>query len=998
MLTPNDHISRKEGLDKPNSTPKTAIADNSDTTETPGTPKLLTPNDHISRREGLDTPSSTPETAILDDSNTTETPGTPNDHKDEEEVPDSVPETTRQTDRAPRRSNRIKNQKNHICCNRKVLLAILSILSITGVQTRPLDILARAENGERSYEYGNTITNFIERAKHTIHDITGDEVKITNDALARRHRTRQTETKARLRPQSTKTLIIGDDSTLICPSNIKDAVKYEWTREDGNTVTPGRKSKLGFYLHLHRTRERDSGTFICTTTTKNGTTSNSKIKVKAITHTLNLVAREHVTNQAGVITGYSCMQVGNRLATLDLSTIESCDPIDTKPYLKSKETTTILYRAHTIETSVIRCELRIKVRTASCGKGFGGYLKYSHALGFTISDEYTYQLTRFQCNQAQAKKLIPLKFGLQKLIIKPVGATTRTKAYLHGSALFNNQTCIGALGPVFLGREREEVTTKSNLIVELTTTLTVIKEKALIDVRENQILIPRLGIEQKIEPSGIFLKQTEQGTITKNLENILPRTKCLQYKRIKVFKTEYYKANQAIPEHNETPDIVTAELTPTNPSTPQTTLGLQLMEQEEICGRTCHSTQLQHLYVCTGLMTEVRVLSDQTRIRELGSQGVTHLQLHTSRTLSDIMFAMCESRRLRLKDIIRDFNKNGPRALFPDHPGGLKSIIRGQAAYIFDCLPKIVHPTALGNGSCCAHLPVLVPMEHGKTELQFLEPHNMELTNSCNPVKCSDSLPVIYKNNDGVSLCQRHGDLTTCDSGQKLDPTNQNPPIFQPLTKAESNTNIAENMMKEDMQLIAMESIAHTEFQNRITGTIARNVVNCRNKEICWGAATLPEAWQTELSRLVNSNDQFFLQQTSWGRIVVGIAYAWAVYCIFTGFITLIVRCRTRWTSELGSQGSCSCIGLCLACFKDLDQALNPLSTTKDRLNTRILSQEQHTIDIEMSQKLIRRQIDKLKDEEKEHQERVEDLEKEIQHIGMTVEGLRHHTNYAAQQ
>ena len=92
--------------------------------------------------------------------------------------------------------------------------------------------------------------------------------------------------------------------------------------------------------------------------------------------------REHrATNEAGVITAFNCLQVGNRRAKLDLSNIKACQAVDTSAYHAPEiATMEVLYKAASIDVNVKRCELQLSIRSAACGSGFAGMLKYSHSL------------------------------------------------------------------------------------------------------------------------------------------------------------------------------------------------------------------------------------------------------------------------------------------------------------------------------------------------------------------------------------------------------------------------------------------------------------------------------------------------------------------------------------------------------------------------------------------------------------------------------------------
>ena len=73
---------------------------------------------------------------------------------------------------------------------------------------------------------------------------------------------------------------------------------------------------------------------------------------------------------------------------------------------------------------------------------------------------------------------MPVQFGTQTVMLTPKGAITKTQMFMHGSILHQNQTCVGATGSVYLGPDQTNFEQNGNLIVELSTTLRVLEEKA----------------------------------------------------------------------------------------------------------------------------------------------------------------------------------------------------------------------------------------------------------------------------------------------------------------------------------------------------------------------------------------------------------------------------------------------------------------------------------------------------------------------------------------
>ena len=146
--------------------------------------------------------------------------------------------------------------------------------------------------------------------------------------------------------------------------------------------------------------------------------------------------------------------------------------------------------------------------------------------------------------------------------------------FMHGSTLHQNQTCVGVTGPVYLGPDQTNFEQNGNLIVELSTTLRVLEEKALLSTDKTpiQIIVPRMGVEGTLN-QGSFFKQTETGTLSADFTALLPKTDCMKFQNVKYSSFELYLPTH---EHQDIPAIVTASLATTDGQVATTTLGLQL--------------------------------------------------------------------------------------------------------------------------------------------------------------------------------------------------------------------------------------------------------------------------------------------------------------------------------------------------------------------------------------------------------------------------------------
>ena len=87
---------------------------------------------------------------------------------------------------------------------------------------------------------------------------------------------------------------------------------------------------------------------------------------------MTVIARDQVDNRAVTIIANDCMSVGNRIATIDLSGVETCDPIDSKSYIRQTQVSaiSILYKSTAIRGKITRCKLHATIRSANNGQGF----------------------------------------------------------------------------------------------------------------------------------------------------------------------------------------------------------------------------------------------------------------------------------------------------------------------------------------------------------------------------------------------------------------------------------------------------------------------------------------------------------------------------------------------------------------------------------------------------------------------------------------------------
>ena len=155
--------------------------------------------------------------------------------------------------------------------------------------------------------------------------------------------------------------------------------------------------------------------------------------------------------------------------------------------------------------------------------------------------------------------------------------------------------------------------------------------------------------------------------------------------------------------------------------------------------------------------------------------------------------------------------------------------------------------------------------------------------------------------------------------------------------------------------------------------------MNYKHDAVCTNAETLPSSWAREMARLSFSSDQFYLQHNPIGCIIVYCGYTWILLCLLTGCVQFLLRCKSHFTGATTTD--CTITGLCITCCHDMDTALNPLSSTRDRLSTRIVETELQVLDSEMLAKTCSRRQDSSDKTDKRQDKKLDRLKTEISRL-----------------
>ena len=384
------------------------------------------------------------------------------------------------------------------------------------------------------------------------------------------------------------------------------------------------------------------------------------------------------------------------------------------------------------------------------------------------------------------------------------------------------------------------------------------------------------------------------------------------------------RIEQETVKNDTVPDIVLVNST-------RKILAVQLIQATSICDKECFRAQYENLIVCvfkgdlTTIETEINNFtknfgkSKPHIFEELPSFAAVHLQLRLDETVAEIMHSLCQSNRRQLEIALRNFEATGV-AILGKGPG-YKAIARGEGGYYVKCREVMVFPTEIKD-VCCGNQPILYNLK-----IRHITPIEHHITDECNPIACSAHFPVKFRTAQGKTLCQLPLGLKACPRSSVLEPLEQKI-RFSPLTKKESLISL---VLKEDIRKMIAEQATNFAFHATLLHTVSQNYLTCTSKEdlFCDNATYLDPMMRKELGRQFLGKWQFYLNHTKPGQILQVVMVTWGVYVLATGIIFFTIKMQNI---VCGGLERITCLGLVMICFSKIDEALNPLSGSRQNL------------------------------------------------------------------
>ena len=218
-------------------------------------------------------------------------------------------------------------------------------------------------------------------------------------------------------------------------------------------------------------------------------------------------------------------------ANIDLVNIENCDKELLRNYEKEVYIGVVLIvKKHTVNIEARRCHLQVIIESAYCASPKPH--KPLSAEGFVTDSETEHKLTPEQCIKAHEEGVLRVQLGSQGLTMNRLKSpsVTMSSTFIHGSGLTElTKICKPTIGLVYLGPQKP-YTLGSQLVVQAKLILTLDVENAVANIRENTVLVPRMGLRMKIhdDDDSVNGSSSGLGIAVVNITS-LPKTNCSKY-------------------------------------------------------------------------------------------------------------------------------------------------------------------------------------------------------------------------------------------------------------------------------------------------------------------------------------------------------------------------------------------------------------------------------------------------------------------------------------
>ena len=725
----------------------------------------------------------------------------------------------------------------------------------------------------------------------------------------------------------------GESTVLQCLTST--SVTIQWTKTSGTNKEEF--SKQGTQITLQSLTLDDAGIYACTYEDQG---------VVTIKHIILQIDRQSVdeveTQSLGFLEAFDCRKEIIKKDSVDLTRVGKCNKDDYMAYEPEKSTEIELLHHRTSEEILIKaCQLKVEVSTAYCRPGnyFGLWTPFefmSPSKGqrngldtFVTQVTEDYIISEHTCRKAWKTGLFEINLGRQQVSIgvslnQP--SHTLTNIYLHGSTYGANYNCSPVYGwtgtgPVYRGQDNPFGEKKSHEVVRASLNLKLKKVFSLIDTKKQILYIPSAGkeIDIKSMDQEYTTESPTVGTII-ILKGDLPLDECHQHFHLAGGPAKLY--NPTNQNDDTVPKLIRFE---TDIQTDKRVFGLQLIKETDVCGTMCYETQFRGIMVCLRTsQSDFIEQSDKDILNDLGASSIALLQVNIDKSIQNLMLNLCLLHQKHQLSALRDIETHGPSLLSPINNGrGIRLIRRGEQAITLECPRVTAVPRSELNGICCNHFPISIINTDGSISNQYLQSLTRQTTDTCDPVPCSELLPIQMRTISGNSICQFKDHIRICDNPIVLQPKNEMRGNLQLLSASEQRLSTVEGSLPGQIEAWSIISTMKMKSVDAMIGTITQNVVKCANN-FCI-SDPISDEFRRNFARASLPYEIHYFTFSSVLQFLTVTAIILFWYEKATGLLSVMVSLHSCCRDEDKNCRNTSICVMIARCFCMFSKACNPL-------------------------------------------------------------------------
>ena len=483
----------------------------------------------------------------------------------------------------------------------------------------------------------------------------------------------------------------------------------------------------------------------------------------------------------------------------------------------------------------------------------------------------------------------------------------------------------------------DQFDSKSPVVVSMFLTAMIDEEPAYVNYQHKTVKFPRLGKVETFEKPGdiISFESTDFGLTF--LE--VPEEKDNGYFIIKnEIKGRMF---QDLSNSSSNPNVVTLDFE-------DKAMALHVYESFRFASKVCFKTHLEDIFVCPSFPQASMVVRSDV-MQELASQRHLFLQINVSESIKFILYHICKNRKILLDMAISQFGSHG--SLIWGLSRGVLQIQKGEEILVFQCPSTVVALLKAPEPHCTNQLPIIINDGSGPQK-KFLSPVSRVIVDQAEVATCSNAFPVKFRISDSLSICQYQagGGLQACESTTTLSPKQGLDDAKLKTLTREQNIGPKYELSSQISKLI-INYITESNFHKSLASAISYNSFICKDRLLCPEAFYINSKTRRELDRQNLGLIGVFISNQLY-QIIDIICTIWAFYSILMGCLSFLLRMKAIFSKR---KYKITCCQVFIAVFVELENALNPLSLSKNKI-------KRHQMDLLTKIDMLTEEVRELKE------------------------------------